>query len=161
MLPSKLIFQNIQDLINLKVQRQPNGVDLTLQKLAQFAGSGVLDFDNSHRALPPYNDIPVTVNNEYNLEAGSYLAFYNELVTVPSNCTALVLPRSSLMRMGAILFSALWDSGYQGRGVGLFNVYNPHGLKIYKNARIGQLVFFQVQGEVDKTYQGQFQKERV
>ncbi|MFX1539126.1 MAG: deoxyuridine 5'-triphosphate nucleotidohydrolase [Promethearchaeota archaeon] len=145
----------------MRVQRQPNGIDLTLQKLAKFAGPGVLDFDNSRRALPPYEDIPITANNEYNLEAGSYLAFYNELVTVPSNCTALVLPRSSLMRMGAILFSSLWDSGYQGRGVGLFVVYNSHGLKIYKNARIAQLVFFQVLGEVNKTYQGQFQRERV
>lgn len=63
------------------------------------------------------------------------------------------------MRSGAILYTAVWDPGYRGRGQGLLNVYNPKGIKLKLNARIGQLVFFRLGKPSMRPYKGFYQKE--
>jgi len=62
-----------------------------------------------------------------------------------------------LLRMGCELNSALWDAGYEGRGVLLLKVNHPVVIK--KNARIGQMVFFKLSEKVDSGYTGTYQGE--
>lgn len=139
-------------------------MDLTVNKLEGFNEQGVIDFDNSKRKIPEGFEIDSSVNengNEfYSVEPfKSYIVRYNETISVPDDCMGLVMPRSSLMRCGATMASAWWDPGYSGKGVGLLFVLNPFGVKIYRNSRIAQIVFFEC--ESNSSYQGQYQNEGV
>ena len=147
------------------LQRQPAGFDLTVQTISRFTSKGAIDLTNARRrqsgvepllwseAIGEESQAPLT------LEPGSYMVTYNEVVAVPADCAGIVLPRSSLMRCGAILHSALWDPGYEGRGQGLLTVGAP--LEIFPNARIAQLVLFKLEQTADKLYEGQYQGENL
>ena len=151
-----------------EVQAQPAGFDLTLQRAARFQGPGELDFSNQRRNLPEAEDLPWVGDaarhdacNEgtITLKPGGYLVTYNEQITVPPDCAGLVLPRSSLMRCGATLHSALWDPGYCGRGQGLLSVYNE--LILHRNARIGQFILLALESAAANLYRGQYQGENL
>ena len=73
---------------------------------------------------------------------------------------ALGLSRSSLLRCGASLHTAVWDAGYSGRSESLLVVYNPQGLDLEKNARVLQLVFSTLTGE-SQGYTGGYQGENT
>jgi len=126
-----------------------------------------LGFDNQLRELPDYEELPwratqverdTELPESVRLERGAYLVTYNELVTVPADCAGLILPRSSLMRCGAMLHSALWDPGYRGRGQGLLTVFS--GLRLYRNARIGQFVLISLETAAE-LYSGRYQGENT
>ncbi len=144
-----------------EVQLQPAGFDLSLQAVAKFGNTaGALDFSNEKRELP--DTVPLEFKHQESsveLSPGGYLVTYNEQITVPPDCAGIVLPRSSLMRCGAVLHSALWDPGYSGRGQGLMTVYHP--LKLYKDARIGQFVLIRLEGEAKDQYSGNYQGENL
>lgn len=131
---------------------QPNGVDLTLEEIYTFQTLGFLA--KNSREIPEYRKIPGTV---FNLRPGAYVIRYKEWIKIPLNAIGIVLPRSSLLRMGATIYSALWDSGYEGRGVGLLSVFNPHGIKIEKGARIAQIFFISARssGEYKGIWKGE------
>jgi dUTP pyrophosphatase len=40
-------------------------------------------------------------------------------------------------------------------------VYNPHGLRLKKNARLMQLVFLRLEKEAEKVYSGKYQGENI
>ena len=138
--------------ISLEEQLQPAGFELTVAEVSTFEGAGRLGFNNRERRLPPVKLLKLEGFTW--LPQGFYLVRYNEEVWLPENLMALIFPRSSLMRCGAILYTAVWDPGYRGRGQGLLNVYNPHGLELEKNARIGQMVFLRLSKPVKRGYQG-------
>ena len=73
---------------------------------------------------------------------------------------ALGRPRSSLLRCGVTVNTAVWDAGYSGRSQSLLVVYNPLGFRLQKDARVVQLVFFRLTGET-KGYQGKYQGENL
>lgn len=149
-------------------QRQPAGFDLTAAQVSRFTGPAALGFDNQLRELPPYEELswrPSDAASDADLpdsvwlERGAYLVTYNELVSVPPDCAGLILPRSSLMRCGATLHSALWDPGYSGRGQGLLTVYNE--LRLYRDARIGQFVLIALESAAFELYSGRYQGENT
>jgi deoxycytidine triphosphate deaminase len=141
-------------------QLQPAGFDLTCAAVAAFAGTGSLDLDNTRRQLPDVQDLPWPAGNTaLRLEPGGYLVTYNEQIAVPADAAGLVLPRSSLMRCGAVLHSALWDPGYTGRGQGLLTVYAP--LELYRDARVGQFVLIALERAAEQLYVGQYQGENL
>lgn len=151
-----------------EVQRQPAGFDLTVAQVGRFAGGGALDFDNRLRKLPETEELPWSpvVSEEKTpepdsllLKPGGYLVTYNELINVPADCAGLVLPRSSLMRCGAMLNSALWDPGYRGRGQGLLTVFSE--LRLYRSARIAQFILIALESAAAELYQGRYQNERA
>jgi dUTP pyrophosphatase len=142
------------------VQLQPAGFDLSVAAIARFAGAGVLDFDNSQRRLPEVEPLDWPQDGSaLALTPGAYLATYNEQIAVPEDSAGIVLPRSSLMRCGAVLHSALWDPGYSGRGQGLLTVYAPLGL--HRDARIGQFILLRLDQVATQLYAGQYQGENL
>jgi len=148
------------------LQRQPAGFDLTCAQVGAFTGKGVLDFTNEHRRLPDARELPWEAAaadggdvQQVQLDPGGYLVTYGEEIHVPTDCAGLVLPRSSLMRMGATLHSALWDPGYRGRGQGLLTVYNT--LTLHRNARIGQFVLLMLESAAGELYAGKYQGENL
>jgi len=97
-------------------------------------------------------------NGQYNLQPGTYLVTYNEMVHLPSNLMAFGRPRSSLLRSGVTVESAVWDAGYRGRSRGMLTVYNPHGFQVKPNARLLHLVFIQLLQDTEP-YAGIYQGE--
>lgn len=147
----------ITNMVDQNVQVSPNGVELTLQKLYTFKEAGTIDFSNRERHIPNYEEIPLK-QERYNLQLGTYLVAYNEIVRIPANLIAIGRPRSSLLRSGVSIESAVWDAGYEGRSRGLLTVYNPNGFIVKPNARLLHLVFFQLIQET-QPYEGVYQGE--
>jgi dUTP pyrophosphatase len=149
----------ITDYIDLEKQLQPNGFDCTLRAVGRLKGKGSLDFDNSERKLPEVEEIEFERDWVF-LEQGVYRAYINEVVNLGNDIMAFGRPRSSLVRAGATLLTAVWDAGYKGRSeVGLV-VYNPYGIMLKRNARIMQLVFVKLTSKT-KPYEGVYRCENV
>ncbi len=137
-----------------------SGLKLTLGEVYEFDGDGFLG-SNGERRLPDYMPVePVEEDGRlvYRLPPGAYLVRYREVVRVPVGFVAFAYPRSTLLRMGASLHSAVWDSGYEGRGVGLLVVHNQSGIVVESGAHIAQLVYLPVLGE-PVAYRGVYQGE--
>ena len=155
----------VTNIKNLDVQASVNGIDLTVKEVLVFGNIGYLDFSGERKKLPPLVPFPTTTDESgveyWHLPKGAYLIRYNEVIHVPPDGVGIVLPRSSLSRMGGHLTSALWDSGYEGQGVGMLMVQNPFGLNLERDARIGQIIFLRTEKKVKKTYQGAYQHENL
>jgi len=151
----------VDNLFDIQQQVQPNGIDLTLKEIALLSSSGSLGLSNESRALSSTSPLVFDGLGRVDLLPGCYLVTYNEVVNIPRNIIALATPRSSLLRCGVSIHSAVWDAGYSGRSQSLMVVYNPRGFRIYRNARIIQMVFFLLSREVAQGYQGIFQGENV
>lgn len=149
------------NLFDIQQQVQPNGIDLTLKEIALLSSSGSLGLSNESRALSSTSPLVFDGLGRIDLLPGCYLVTYNEVVNIPRNIIALATPRSSLLRCGVSIHSAVWDAGYSGRSQSLMVVYNPRGFRTYRNARIIQMVFFLLSREVAQGYQGIFQGENV
>jgi dUTP pyrophosphatase len=147
----------VTGLVDEVTQVTPNGVELSLQKVYRFREAGAVDFDNRKRRIPEYEEIAPT-DDRYSLPPGSYLVTYNETLRLPTDIVAIGRPRSSLLRSGATIESAVWDAGYEGRSRGLLTVSNPYGFVVTKNARLLHLIFIQLKRKT-KPYKGAYQGE--
>jgi len=148
----------MEGLTDPEVQIQPNGIDLTLDKIFSFKGIGQIDFSNKKRLLPEKSTLQFDKDGCLHLNPGSYAVTFKEIVNLPDHLMALGRPRSSLIRMGASLVTAVWDAGYSGRSEAMLSVFHSEGICIFENARLLQLVFFQLTGET-KGYNGIYQDE--
>lgn len=142
-------------------QFQPAGVDLSLESVWEFESFGSIDGDNSKRELPKSKQISWSEQNFIFLDEGSYKIIFNETVSIPKNCAAIARPRSSLLRCGATVQTALWDPGYIGRSEALLVIKNPHGLRVFKDAKIAQLIFIKLSSEAAEAYCGKYQGENL
>ena len=151
----------VESMIDPEMQTQMCGVELTLQRVERFISAGVLAYDNKERKLPETKEVDFDGSGWVDLDQGSYLVTFNEIVSIPGDVAAFARSRSSLLRSGATLETALWDPGYRGRSQSLLVVYNPAGLRLKKNARLLQLVFMRLDGDAEKTYAGAYQGENI
>ncbi|MEZ4522299.1 MAG: deoxyuridine 5'-triphosphate nucleotidohydrolase [Thermomicrobiales bacterium] len=140
-------------------QVQPNGIDISVETVSRFRGAGTLGRTNATRVLPETEDLAFDDSGSLYLPAGSYQVRFNETVNLPAWLMAYLRPRSSLLRSGVALHTAVWDAGYSGRGVSLMVVYHPAGFHIEKDARVGQLVFHPLVSETGSGYAGAYQHE--
>ena len=150
----------VEGLLDPQEQLQPNGIDLTLRSLAWYASLGQIGVTQEDRVLPSSAELEFDSEGYVHLAPGPYLVTLNEVVHIPRRLTALSWPRSSLLRCGVILHTAVGDAGYEGRFHCLMTVINPHGFRVARNARILQLVFFTLVQPVLKGYQGIYQGQR-
>jgi len=150
----------IEGYINLEEQVQPNGIDLTLREVALLQTSGKIAVNNSQRLVSDLAPLVFDGLDFIDLMPGAYIITYNEIVHLPKNVMALATPRSSLLRCGVTVNTAVWDAGYSGRSQSLMVVYNPQGFRLQRNARIVQLVFFQLTEETEG-YHGAYQGENI
>ena len=150
----------IEGYINLEEQVQPNGVDLTLREVALLQSSGKIAVKDSQRLVSDLASLVFDGMGFIDLVAGAYIITYNEIVHLPKNIMALAMPRSSLLRCGVTVNTAVWDAGYSGRSQSLMIVYNPQGFRLQRNARIVQLIFLELAQETEG-YQGIYQRENI
>ena len=151
----------VEDMIDRVAQTQMCGLELTLQKVERFTSGGGLAFENKERVLPQTEALDFDSEDWISLSPGPYLVTFNEIVSIPRDAAAIGRVRSSLLRCGASLETALWDPGYRGRSQSLLVVYNPAGLKLKKEARLMQLVFLRLEKEAEKEYSGRYQGENI
>jgi len=158
----KLIIEQglVTEYLDLDKQLQPSGFDLSLESVEEFLGGGAVDFSNVERVIAETRTIEPDSDGWVNLEKGVYKVVYNEVVKMPLNVAAIARTRSTLLRNGAEVVTAVWDPGYEGRSSSMLTVHNPHGLLLKKDARVAQLIFFET-GDVEKGYSGVYQKERM
>ncbi|HPT37195.1 MAG TPA: deoxyuridine 5'-triphosphate nucleotidohydrolase [Methanothrix sp.] len=151
----------VEGAIDLEKQTQMCGMELTLQKIERFTSAGAVAFDNIERVLPSTDALDFDSSGWIDLAPGAYLVTFNEIVNIPSDVAALARARSTLLRCGASLETALWDPGYRGRSQSLLVVHNPQGLRLKKNARLMQLIFLRLENEAEKLYSGKYQGENI
>ena len=150
----------VEGWIDLKAQLQANGFDLTLRDVAMLESAGKITVANSQRVVSELAPLVFDGLDSIELIPGVYIITYNEIVHLPRNIMALATPRSSLLRCGVTVNTAVWDAGYSGRSQSLLVVYNPRGFRLQRNARIIQLVFFELTSETEG-YQGTYQGENM
>ena len=150
----------IEGYINLEEQVQPNGIDLTLREIALLQSSGRITVQNSQRLVSDLAPLYFDRLGFIDLIPGAYIITYNEIVHLPKNIMALARPRSSLLRCGVTVGTAVWDAGYSGRSQSLMVVYNPQGIRLQRDARIVQLIFFRLSQKTEG-YQGIYQGENI
>lgn len=151
----------VENMIDKDTQLQPNSVELTLRTVESLKGLGAVDFDNSQRQVPQSENLEFDSEGWILLAPGTYKVTFNEIVNIPLDLAAIARPRSSLLRCGVTVESAVWDSGYRGRSESMLVVYNPHGFRVRKNARLLQLVFYSLQSKVEQGYNGRYQHENI
>ncbi|MFQ6085061.1 MAG: deoxyuridine 5'-triphosphate nucleotidohydrolase [Candidatus Bathyarchaeia archaeon] len=126
----------IENYIDLGVQIQPNGIDLTVGKieLVRPVPAGVIDFSGENRTFPDRRKVGWAQGAIELSPRVYYLGWTNEKVNMPLNMTGVLRPRTSAFTMGLALFTGVVDAGFRGRiRFGLL-VYNP--VRIKKNARL-------------------------
>jgi dUTP pyrophosphatase len=150
----------VEGWIDLEAQLQVNGFDLTLREVAMPQSAGCIAVDNRQRVLPELAPLVFDGLGYIELMPGPYIITYNEVVHIPRNIMALGRPRSSLLRCGVSVGTAVWDAGYAGRSQSLLVVYNPRGFRLQRHARIMQLIFFELTGATEG-YSGAYQGENI
>ena len=150
----------VEGWLDLDEQVQANGFDLTLRDVSLMRSKGQIAVDNRERVVSWLSPMSFNTIDYLDLVAGIYLITYNEIVHLPKDIMALGRPRSSLLRCGVGVGTAVWDAGYEGRSQSLLIVHNTAGFRVQKNARITQLVFFRLSGE-SEGYRGIYQGENI
>ena len=151
----------VEQMIDPSIQVQPNGVELTLQKVESHKGAGAVAFDNSERKLPETVNLDFDGEGWLHLPRGSYKILFNEVVNIPKDIAAIAKPRSSLLRCGVTIETAVWDAGYSGRSESLLVVINEAGFRVKKDARVMQLLFYRLGESVNEGYSGVYQNENL
>jgi dUTP pyrophosphatase len=150
----------IEGYVDLEQQVQPNGIDLTLREVALLQSPGRITVADSQRQVSDLAPLVFDGLGFIDLMPGAYVITYNEVVHLPKNIMALATPRSSLLRCGVMVNTAVWDAGYSGRSQSLMVVYNPHGFRLQRNTRIVQLVFYRLTQKTEG-YRGAYQGENI
>ena len=150
----------VEGYIDLETQVQPNGFDLTLREIALLQTAGKIAVSDSQRVISGLAPLVFDGLGFIDLMPAAYIITYNEVVHLPNDVMALAKPRSSLLRCGVTVGTAVWDAGYSGRSQSLMVVHNPQGFRLQRNSRIVQLVFFQLTGETEG-YHGAYQGENI
>lgn len=150
----------VEGWIDLEEQVQANGFDLTLREVALPQSAGSISVANSQRVISDLSPLVFDGMGSIELIPGTYIITYNEIVHLPRSIMALGRPRSSLLRCGVTVGTAVWDAGYSGRSQSLLVVYNPRGIRLQRDARIIQLVFFELTNETEG-YGGAYQGENI
>jgi dUTP pyrophosphatase len=150
----------IEGYVDLEKQLQPSGIDLTLRQIALTQSSGRIATEDSRRLVPELAPLVFDRLGFIDLMPGAYIITYNEIVHLPKNIMALARPRSSLLRCGVTVGTAVWDAGYEGRSQSLMVVYNPQGFRLQQNARIIQLIFLRLSQKTEG-YKGTYQGENI
>jgi dUTP pyrophosphatase len=141
-------------------QVQPNGFDLTLESVWRMEGVGAIGVTNAERTIPPRVPVDPSEDGWFALAPGTYVIRFREVVALPLDVMAFGRPRSSVLRCGAAIHTAVWDAGYHGRSEALLVVHAVTGLRLSVGARVLQLVFVRLEAAT-QAYAGTYQGENL
>ena len=142
--------------IDADVQIQANGIDLRVERIQRLTSPGLLGAADALREPAAREDLQSDKDGWWDLHRGAYVITYREKVNLPHDLMALARPRSTLLRSGVAIHTAVWDAGYSGRGEGLLSVLNARGWRLQRGARVLQLVFFRLSAPTLEGYRGRY-----
>ena len=146
---------------------QPNAIDLRIGKiLRNITETEEIRDRIKTRVLHDFsliNDEKVHLPKEeikpkdgvYSLKQGYYLVEFENRIQVGEHESGLVVPRSTLMRNGVVVFSCLYDSGYCGKMIAGMQVFTPRAY-FGEHERIAQYLCFDA--ESVHQYHGSYQE---
>lgn len=119
---------------------QPNALDFTLDSLREINTDFLAVLDEDKKTMRPSTIVP-THNGYWKLEKGGLFDGTSTMyVTLPRGVSAILVPRSTLVRNGVWTVNGLYDSGFSGN-IG-FTMFTPGGdIKIKPGTRVGQIIF--------------------
>ena len=139
---------------NGKGKKAQVGYDLTLESINKVKGGKVLK-DGTH--VEPYINMETTTidgKEVYQLKPGTYSLTFEQGVKLPTNYTAFIRHRSSVLRCGGIITSGVYDSGFEVDQMGAVLIATEN-IEIERGARVAQIIVFEnVEAEA---YNGQWQ----
>lgn len=145
--------------IDQALQLQPNGIDIRLARVERLTSRAVLGVQL--RIPAERSEVAPDAEGWWDLDPGAYVIRYLERVNLPNDVMAFARPRSSLLRSGVAIHTAVWDAGYSGQGEGLLSVLAPQGYRLQRGARVVQLVFVRLGSPAAEGYAGAYQGEGV
>ncbi|KAL5317264.1 hypothetical protein ACEPPN_014359 [Leptodophora sp. 'Broadleaf-Isolate-01'] len=133
--------QLVRNIRNVAQQQQSCGVDLTLRQISKWTSAATIDFDNIKRQAAQTSILPFDgTSRSITLQPGAYLVDFNETVRIPRNWIS----------------AGVVDAGYEGAMGALVEVKNPHGVVLYENSKLAQIVLEEMGQEVEG-YSGVYQ----
>lgn len=134
-------------LVHFDTQRAPAGLDLTVDRIARVTGPGRLDFGGSEfapaerEAVAPRLAAPDDDYGWWELEAGTYVARYNETLELDPGRVGAVQPLPRLLRAGAS-HPAFVVEGGEGDGgpLEVLLTVGDGGCALKENCRISRLL---------------------
>ena len=141
------------------------GFDLRFGEVYEIEGDGFLGVEE--RSTP---DIKLVAKNNPNKDEKDnffvfkpgeyYLIKTMEKVSLPTNLSGIIFPRTTLFRSGLALFNGVVQPGYSGElTFGICNL-GKSNIKVSFGARVVHITFHEVLGEGNQ-YRGQWQGGRV
>jgi len=133
------------------------GYDLTLKEVKQIVG-GTVSSDKT--VVLPYLEVPTFTKEGkivYNLSPGSYSLTFEQGVKLPSNKTAFIRHRSSVLRCGATITSGVYDPSFYVDEMGAVLIAT-RPITIEKGARVAQIIVFD--NNDAEAYNGQWLGEK-
>lgn len=132
-------------------------VDVTLGPVIMVEQDAEEVVDVYKRGVPtPYTSIMLGKETEYHMEPGEFiLAQTNEIFNLPSDISARFILKSTAARNGLDQADAGWcDAGWNGSvlTLELRNNLRFNKIRLERDTRIGQLVFFRHKDANDKSY---------
>ncbi len=138
----------------------PTGVDVTVDQIMNVGQDWFKIFRDSksmgNRTYVHFSEVGGT--EIARLTPGYYVVRYSEVIDIPEGHVGFIYPRSTLMRNGVMLFTAVWDAGYEGKGEGGMIVNRP--MEIERFTRVGQFTLVEAEGS-GESYNGQYQGENT
>ena len=155
-----------------KKDYQPSGMDLRLGKVYRIGRSksmpGLYD---GRKILPKHKEVRKNVFTVYDdgkilkeiegweLHPGTaYICEVDKQIKIGDNNAQFYLPRSSLLRAGVNVYTALGDLGYNGHLAFLVINHGVQDFFIEEGERFAQLIDFEVRGG-NESYNGDYQEK--
>lgn len=143
--------------VNSGEQKQPAGFDVTVSNIQSYPETrfdlGIEKGENSSLIQVPKSD-----SGQFDLAPGAYFVELNEITTIPPDAIGILLPRSTLLRNGLDVRTALFDPGYSGQPKVMLVCHRP--ARVQRFSRIGQLIILKSDSEFSSKYSGRYQGER-
>lgn len=140
---------------NEKGAKAQVGYDLTVKEIKKVNGGIVMAdktiVENYSEILPQTNANGKLI---YKLEPGTYSLTFEQGVKLPTNRTAFIRHRSSILRCGGIITSGVYDSGFEVDEMGAVLIATQP-IIIERGARVAQIIVFE--NYEAEAYSGQWQ----
>jgi len=150
------LIQKVESGAESGEQKQPAGFDVTVSRIFSYPqDSFLLSVAKSENSK--LEELQSGKNNFFDLKEGAYFVELNEITTIPKDAIGMLLPRSTLLRNGLDLRTALFDPGYSGQPKVMLVCHRPASVERF--ARIGQLVVLKSDKEFPSQYAGRYQGE--
>lgn len=138
----------LDGVVHFDTQAAARSIDLTVAAVFRLAGPGQIDFGGSEFGEAPLEELPAEQSDPeddygwWTLREGTYLAEFNERLSLEEGHVAFIQPHERLIAAGASHAGRFaQDSSPQPLRVVLS--VGAHGLRIKENARLSTLLLFE------------------